>query len=142
MLYPLSRGNHIQWQLNNNIINIFDHSYNNSFESLIMMVHQLMDQEGTNILIFTPIRECKHPEEKYKILIDLINDHKIMSFIYDPKNEFQQTSPYLRKFADKTQLSESIINLMDQDINIFIKGANSLKMMDVVLNLLEYLGNN
>jgi hypothetical protein len=142
MLYPISRGNLIQWYLKNGaVIKIFDHSYNNSFESLKLMMDQALTSSN-NLVIFTPIRECKGTETIYKDINNFIENNKINAFIYDPNHEFPWTNPYLKKFNDKKVLFNEVIKLMDKDLSIFIKGANSLKMLTVVLDLLEYLGNN
>ena len=141
MLYPISRGNLIQWYKNGSVIKIFDHSYNNSFESLQIMMDQALQTSTNNLVIFTPIRECKDTETIYKDINNFIENNKIQAFIYDPNDEFPWTNPYLKKFNDKKVLFNAVIKLMDKDLSIFIKGANSLKMLTVVLDLLEYLGN-
>jgi hypothetical protein len=137
----LGRGNLIEWKLNNKIINIYDHSYNSDFSSLLNMFHQSQTIEGNNIIIFTPLRECADVQDKYYQLSCLINKN-FQYLFYNPHHE---PINFFHQFNTKDNLTDYIIsqlNQLSETINIFIKGANSFGMIDIVINLLEFLGNS
>lgn len=140
MEYILSRGNLIQWKFKNNIINIYDHSYNSDFDGLVSMIQQSNSINGYSIVVFTPLRECNDPQEKYRE-IKLLNNQSQM-VLYDPNDEIHES---FEKFSHKKILLNYLIeqiNGLNGVVNIFIKGANSFSMIDIVVDLLEYLANS
>ena len=139
MLFPLSRGNVIQWKINDKVIYIHDHSYNSGADSLIKM---LATAEQNCLFIFTPLRECSETHEIYTFLGDFIKTNSLTGWVFDPQNELSNYK--FNTFQNKKLLLEKIIQWIEnqkQDGHIFIKGANSLKMITIVEDLIQWLGN-
>ncbi len=134
MEYPIGRGNKITWQLNKSIINIIDHSYNSSPQSLVFMMNQSERLKGKNIIIFTPFRECADLENTYRYIGSHTNDKDIY-WIYNPYDELINL-PF-QQFKTHTDIINNLKDYYGEPLlNIFIKGANTFNMINLVADLL------
>ncbi len=138
MFFPLSRGNIIEWKINGIVITIHDHSYNSGAQSLLNM---LDNHDKNAIFIFTPLRECHGTQAIYEAIAQKTPGHRC--WVFDPHHEL--TNFPWNNFQDKAPLMGKIIDWIqqqNQDGHIYIKGANSFKMITLVEDVLQWLGNN
>jgi hypothetical protein len=142
MFFPLSRGNCIQWQLNNKKIYIYDHSYNSGASSLLTMMENTHGVGGVKVFVFTPLKECANPQEVFDTISNLTHKNNLIGKVYDPNGELIDY-PW-DNFSSQDDLLKNLINfisLQTEDVHVFIKGANSFKMIKIVGGLIQWLGN-
>ena len=140
MFFPLSRGNCIQWQLNNKKIYIYDHSYNSGASSLLTMMENT--PRGVSVFVFTPLKECANPQEVFDAIGALTHKKNLIGKVYDPHGQLVDY-PW-DNFSNQDELLKNLIDfisLQNEDVHVFVKGANSFKMIKIVGGLLQWLGN-
>jgi hypothetical protein len=151
--YPISRGNRIEIQMKPNfLVVIHDHSYNSSYESLLIMFQQ---NKSDAIFVFTPLKEIASIQEKYININNVIEKKKqqensyFLFFVPDPSKEVGSDIILNGAINTYEQTHEAVVNSIltfiqeksskEKQLEIFIKGANSFNMYKIVLQLLSQI---
>lgn len=142
-----------------NII-IYDHSYNGSLESYFFCINKV---KKPCILLCTQIGEINNIREKYislkNYLLEADNIEKVICISSEDSNTsmyenklvflevFQESNNnqskflvYQNKEMGLKDLVNSIIEINKKDINIIIKGSNSMHMEQLISNFIELIG--